>query len=128
MNSGVWSELAEVTGNETNLVSPDSGLWIVRLTKSDSIIENIDIDVLILTRDRDNIASERYSYSAGVTVALLRPLWKLGEGVEGVVKGGGAIPCAVEAYAKRGPCANTKTLTRSSKDSIRLCSTQYTPL
>jgi len=51
----------------------------VRLTKSDSIIENIDIDVLILTRDRDNIASARYSYSAGVAVALLRPLWKLGE-------------------------------------------------
>ena len=55
----------------------------MRLTKSDSIMENIDIDVLILTRDRDNIASARYSYSAGVVVALLRPLWKLGEGVEG---------------------------------------------
>ena len=24
------------------------------------------------------------------------------------------IPCAVEAYAKRGPCANSKTLTRVS--------------
>ena len=54
----------------------------MRLTKSDSIIENIDIDVLILTRDRDNIASERYSYSAGVAVALLRPLWKLGVSIK----------------------------------------------
>ena len=53
---------------------------------------------------------------------------KISGAINADIKAVKGIACAVEAYAKRGPCANTKTLTRSSKDSIRLCSIQYTPL
>ena len=53
---------------------------------------------------------------------------KISRAINADIKAVKGIPCAVEAYAIIGPCANTKTLTRSSKDSIRLCSMQYTPL